>query len=67
MATTNSIEWKRWKICIEGKREREREKEREANNVSSSPTISKNKESRQEEGDRSLNIGIKFLQIWEAP
>lgn len=33
----------------------------------SSLIISKNNESHQKQGDRSLNIGIKFLQIWEAP
>ena len=63
MATTNHRLNEKDERYVLKEREREREKEREANNVSSSPTISKNKESRQEEGDQSLNIGIKFLQI----
>lgn len=61
MATTNHrLNEKDERYILEKK---ERERERDVNNVSSSSTIWKNKKSHQEQGDRSFNIGIKFLQI----
>lgn len=62
MATTNHRLNEKDERYILEKKERERERDVKRD-VSSSSTIWKNKKSHQEQGDRSFNIGIKFLQI----